>query len=277
MARSKLRKRIPDSWRSRLEPLWRRWKHRPHILRNAEVDRPIFIVGHPRSGTSWLYKLVVRHPALAGGPESHLFDFYLRPFLVDDPFLPWGGLDYWLDSPRRPVLLRKICDEVFAHRLAVEQKKRVVEKTPEHALYARTIKELYPHAKFIHIVRDGRDVMLSVFAYAQNLQDPPADIEEAAEQWCRTLASMDEAQKRHPTDVLEVRYEDMARDPEVFLARIFEFIGEPCTPELLREMIETHPPSTKSVGKWREALSPSDRERFSERAGPTLASKNYEV
>lgn len=277
MAKSRLRDRIPTAWHPWLRPLWQRWKHRPGFLRSTEVDRPVFIVGHPRSGTSWLYKLVVMHPEFAGGPESHLFDYYLRPLLEEDPFLPWGGLDYWLDRSERTRLLRRVVDEIFTYRLAEEQKRRIVEKTPEHAVHVKHIQQLYPRARFVHIVRDGRDVMLSVFAYAEHLQDPPKDVAQAAEQWCRTLVCMDEAREENPGDVIEVRYEDLAQQPDVHLGRIFEFVGEGCPARLIEEMVRAYPPSKRSIGKWRSALGIDDQRTFSKVAGSSLRAKGYEV
>jgi hypothetical protein len=151
-----IKRRLPDRLRIRLRPLWQKWKRRPAFLRRTSVGKPIFVVGHPRSGTSWLYELVVSHPALAGGPETHLFDYYLRPLLGEDPFLPWGGINQWIGTKEQTRTLRSFVDGVFAQRLAEERKRRVVEKTPEHALFIGEIKALYPDAKFIHIVRDGR-------------------------------------------------------------------------------------------------------------------------
>lgn len=277
MVKEALQGRVPEQFLERLQPLWRRWKHRPAFLRRTAVDRPIFVVGHPRSGTSWLYKLLVNHPALAGGPETHLFDYYLKPFLGTDPFVPWGGINQWMGTKEQAAVLRRLVDGVFTHRLAEEQKRRVVEKTPEHALFIEPIKALYPRAKFVHIVRDGRDVMLSVFAYASNLPDPPASVEAAAEQWAQTLDAVQTMQQRFPSDILTVRYEDLVASTQTFVARIFDFIGEPCSETSVRRIVEEFPPSAKSVGKWRKQLSPGDAAAFERTAGAWLRDHDYEV
>jgi Sulfotransferase family len=277
MQRKTVRDRIPEAWRGPLRPLWQQWKHRPHCLRRVAVDRPVFVVGHPRSGTSWLYKLLVLHPEFAGAPESHLFDYYLKPFLDEDPFSPWGGVDYWLDRSQRPALLRGIVDRIFAYRLAEEQKRRVVEKTPEHALSVMQIKELYPKAQFIHIVRDGRDVMLSVLAYAHNLQNPPEDLGEGAKQWCATLESVAQSRLHHDADILELRYEDIVANPGPHVRRMFEFLGERCPDGLVDEILVKYPPSTKSIGKWHDQLRADENEAFVEVARPWLEKLNYEL
>jgi hypothetical protein len=220
---------------------------------------------------------MVGHPAFAGGPETHLFNYYLRPFLTEDPFLPWGGIHQWVETEHQRKMLRRFVDRVFAHRLAEEQKRRIVEKTPEHAHFIQHIKELYPEAKFIHIVRDGRDVMLSVFAYASNLPTPPETVEEAAGRWIGTLDTVEQMGRKYPDDILTVRYEDLVASPESNLSRIFAFIGEPCSPDKVKNIVEQYPPSAKSVGNWLRKLTAEDAVAFEKTAHDWLRVLNYEL
>ncbi len=268
---------LPDNVRSSLKPLWHRWKHRSSYRRRTSLEKPIFIVGHPRSGTSWLNKLIVSHPNLAGGPETQLFNYYLRPFFDTDPFVPWGGVNQWVGSEGRRQIIRNLCDDIFAFRLAEEQKKRVVEKTPEHALFLHEIMSIYPAAKFIHVVRDGRDVMLSVFAYASHLSNPPKTEEEAAARWVSMLESVEAMKLAHPNSVCEVRYEDIASDPKSCLRQMFSFVEEKYTDGIIERIVGQHPPSKQSIGKWKTAMAPEHVRIYEEIARSCLRKWEYEI
>lgn len=129
----------------------------------------VFIVGCPRSGTSWLQLLLAQHPNVATTQETHLFNRYLRPvhrtwerfkseqttigmqlILSDDEF---DGL--CADFARK--VLQKIADTNPAATV-------VVEKTPNHVREAQLILRLLPDVYFVHLVRDPRSVVSSMRA-----------------------------------------------------------------------------------------------------------------
>ena len=107
-------------------------------------------------------------------------------------------------------------------------KPRWGDKTPAYAEHMLAIERLLPEARFIHVLRDGRDVALSL----RDVWFGPASIEEAATQWCERI----QAARRQATGVgayLEIRYEDLVRDTESVLRRVCEFIELPWSESML--------------------------------------------
>ncbi len=135
----------------------------------------VFLVGCPRSGTTWLQKLLASHPRVRSGEESHLFSLYVGPqlrawksqkthhfnagighaagppaYFREEEFL--AILKDYLLELLKPVIDRLQPEELF------------LEKTPSHALFIPEIKELLPDSRFIHLLRDARDVVASLMA-----------------------------------------------------------------------------------------------------------------
>jgi hypothetical protein len=129
--------------------------------------RLVFVVGAPRSGTTWLQLLLSRSPAVATAPETHLFNLSLRS-MVDE----WNriritgeriGLNQVLSDQEFQTLLRNTSGFIFA-RIAQRKPSATVilEKTPNHVNCWREILDLWPDAHFIHIIRDPRSVVASL-------------------------------------------------------------------------------------------------------------------
>lgn len=271
----KIKNTLPKNVMDALKPLWNKWKHRPWNRMMLRLDEPIFIVGHPRSGTSWLNKLVSSHPNLAGAPESHLFNLYLAPFFKKHD-RDW--LAEWIPVGYRHKSLRQFTDNIFAYRLLEEQKSRIVEKTPTHRLYIKQIKALYPKAKFIHIIRDGRDVAVSLFQSFTPIFDwAPKNITEAADQWVATLEKVENGKVRFPDDILDIKYEDLVRHPEGQLQSLFAFLGENRNGRIISGILEQFPRQTGSLCRWKTALSEQQVAEFEEKAGDWLKKLDYEV
>jgi hypothetical protein len=100
--------------------------------------------------------------------------------------------------------------------------KILLEKTPDHLRSWRVIKRLYPDARFLHIVRDPRAVASSLLAFGREAwgTEAPKNAMEAAVFWRKNLSIGRDVQAQLGADCLEVRYEDLARDPDAVLARI---------------------------------------------------------
>lgn len=140
----------------------------------------VFVVGCPRSGTTWLRMLLGQHPEVAATRETHLFDNYIAQLQAA-----------WTSSARRGVgLPAEITEDQFTALCVdfvrgVMQRileanpgaKVLVEKTPAHVLHAPLILKLLPEAHFIHMVRDPRAVVGSLCA--------------AGRTWGRSWASTD--------------------------------------------------------------------------------------
>ena len=103
-----------------------------------------------------------------------------------------------------------------------QKKPRCGEKTPRHLRYVPKIISWFPNARVICVLRDGRDVALSLAAmpwYGQGLRA-------AARLWRSSVASMDKAARLYPDQLLIVRYETLVSEPEQALRAVMAFLGE---------------------------------------------------
>ena len=195
----------------------------------------IFNVGSRRSGTYWLQRIITAHPEVAAVPsETHLFAGGIAPL--------FEGFQHSLRSSakvgevyvEREAALdaaRDLCDVVFAG--AVEPgSARIAERTPLHVFHLELIAAIYPDARFVHIIRDGRDVARSVAAQRWG----PEEIAEAAAEWrdailaARSAGLADDVYR-------EVRYEDLLTDPAPVVAELYEWLGLATSGEVVAEAI----------------------------------------
>jgi hypothetical protein len=181
--------------------------------------RPIFVVGCPRSGTTLTRLILDSHPAISAGPESR-FLWGLRA-IEENNWSTLVGFGLELDEWRANV---RTLFEAFHLRYAEHQGKiRWADKSPDYALMLDYIDALYPDAQIVHIVRDPRDV-IDAWRRFYGLKS----VGRAARAWVRYVGAAHEFAVRQPGDkVMEMRYEDLVRDPEPTLRKLFGWLGEP--------------------------------------------------
>src|SRR5947209_18983848 len=171
----------------------------------------VCIVGCPRSGTTWLQRLLAGHPRVCTGQESDVFDIYLGPQLrawrreLDPSSSGRGGvgLACYLDDPTFLSILRRYADNLLDPMLGqLGPDDLFVEKTPSHALYIPEIVELLPRTRFIHVLRDARDTVASLVAAARSWGRgwAPRRVRGAAQMWVQHVRAVREA--RLPADKL---------------------------------------------------------------------------
>ncbi len=280
-----------------------------------------FIVGLPRSGTSLLTQMLHSHPDLALPPETHFFPKIVelcqdaadpaRVFVekvVASPSWPKFQIDADLFADRvgrlDPFDLGEALRTLYLLYAARHGKKRGGDKTPPNAYYMVLIQEVVPEAHFLHIIRDGRDVALSV----KDLSFGPNTIEDAAAWWSMLLWRA-RGQVESLRNYFEVRYEDLVLDTETTLRDICVFLDLAWDPAMLRyyEKFEERlsegrigkspedelkdrtknrkhfneligqPPRADRVGVWRREMALEDQRRFEEIAGEVLVDLDYEV
>lgn len=112
----------------------------------------VFIFGSPRSGTTLLENLLNHHPQIA--------EWY-EPYYLWERFFPVPDTDIWQIRHLTKQVNKKIRSEFGIYRKK-SGKPIIVDKTPPHAFNLKIIHQIFPEAKFIHILRDGRDVTLSI-------------------------------------------------------------------------------------------------------------------
>lgn len=225
--------------------------------------RPVFVVGHPRSGTTLVQLLLTAHPAFSSGPETHFFVHVLAPFdgwengtlspaQLEVAFKRLAGKPgIQLDEAFKATLHKQasgggIAPAYFLHQLmryfAQQSGKatapRWVEKTPRHVQYVPQILTLFPHAQVINIVRDPRDVVSSPprFYESRSAAYRRQVCVERAESWNAMvgLSKTFEADSR----IMTIRYEDIIADAEGSLLRMMQFLGETYRPESLEHFAD---------------------------------------
>lgn len=272
---------------------------------------PFFILGCPRSGTTLLQVLLDSHPALAIPPESFIFDRFgpllgtygdladparLRALaadvLADERIRDWG-----LRATPAELLERTaersaagLFDALFSLYARQSGKTRWGDKTPQHALRIPELLAVYPGARIIHLIRDGRDVAESTARIAIG----PCSILAIARRWRRYMETVAAASAGLPADqFLEVRFEDLVRDPAAARRRIMSFIGEddslcppigkdlPQTGTLDHSATFAHHASLRKaissgkIGVYKSAFTPRQIELFEAVAGAALLRLGY--
>ena len=165
------------------------------------------------------------------------------------------------------------------------------DKTPVYTSYMDLIAEMFPRAQFIHIIRDGRDVALSMLD-KWGRQKLHVDVCFAARTWQRRIRKARESADRLARDqYYEMRYETLVDDPEGELQRLCRYLDEPYSssmaqPERLgRQMFPEgdfheairRPPSTSRRERWRSEMTERDQRLFAKLAGGLLRELNYDV
>jgi hypothetical protein len=263
---------------------------------------PFFIVGNDRSGTTMLRMILDRGPEAAIPPESmFLTDVTLPPAdwqaLLDEVW-EHPKVRLWQlpgPPPRVPDGLapdeaaRFVLGAPFAAYARKHGKPRWGDKTPHYVNHVDQLLGVWPDARFVVLVRDGRDVALSL----QRMPFGPNNAWAAAQWWARGIRAGAAAQRAHPDRVMTVRYEDLATGPETHVPAICAFLGLTYDADMLdlahadRSKIVADQASwfptlfdginTKAVARWPQEMSPREQGVFAALARDELESLGYPV
>lgn len=215
------------------------------MMRNITVCRPsrdierglppdtklIFVVGAPRSGTTWLQLLVSASPSVATAVESHLFQSYLSSLFAGwryyrDSLAP-VGLHHLMEEDEYVALIRDLASKLMARILATKPGATIVlEKSPYHVFHWREILAVFPQAHFIHIIRDPRGAVASMRAAGHSFgaKWAPRRISQACSLWADCVRAGREIAGATP-NYLEVRYKDLKNDGASTLHSVYEWCG----------------------------------------------------
>jgi hypothetical protein len=211
----------------------------------------VFMVGVERSGTTILRTMLDMHSRLAMTPESYFPVEWLRPHLrrvyeqggagdtvdtVDTAlllaelgkhewFAKWGlPLEAvetaWQTNPPRTV--PDALSELYGAYGAAEGKELVGDKTPAFVWEIPLLAAAFPTARFIHVVRDGRDVALAFKALEHR---PPDTLPDGVIYWRNHVRAGRRFGEAIPGRYTEVRYEDLLDDPQRELEKLCGFLG----------------------------------------------------
>jgi len=210
-----------------------------HTDEYQEIDHAIFIIGCDRSGTTFLGSLIGTHSKCIVTPESQFkADCYSDKEKTSfDPeksfkeiqntrrFKNWDTDISFTKSEFDQVenyseLLLYIVKKYNIKKSYKKTARIWVDHTPQNTEDLDLLKSLYPNAKFIHIVRDGR----AVAASHQNLTWGPKGMKNMAIYWLKKLALGFAYEVKYPKDVLSIRYEDLLNDTETTVKQITDFV-----------------------------------------------------
>lgn len=275
----------------------------------------LFITGCTRSGTTLLQRMLDSHPQLAVSNDSHVIPRSVLA-LQPDPDLPltrqlvrevtgyryFRNLGIETETAERvarrcrtfPELARALFDELARRR----GKPLAGEKDPEYVRRLPVLHGLFPSARIIHIVRDGRDVALSTMDWMTPSRflgrmalwrEEPVAV--CALWWRRQVAAARQGHAVVGEDrCLEVRYEELVCTPETVLMAVARFLELPYEPQMLRyhegrtaQPVRVRRPEIKDqwlapiqgLRDWRTALTRRDLQLFETLAGDLLTSLGY--
>ncbi len=284
----------------------------------------VLLVGAQRSGTTWLQRMLGAHPGIATTQETGLWDEYMAPLvsrwewqLSRGPDNRYKGLPAILTPEELREVVRgaattSVYDKVAGLKPGVAA---VLDKCPDYSPYTSFIHRMLPEAKFVHIVRDGRDVASSLVAASRGWGRSwaPSTVEYAAQRWMRYVEGVRGAEL--PAEgYLELRYEDLLVCGPAELRRCLEFCGVSAEESLCADIYDnftfdhstataspsartpdpllwsgevlargasqpTEPPGFFRVGRpgtWRDDWSAFDCWSFDRLAGELLVSLGYE-
>ena len=192
----------------------------------ARSEAPIFVIGAPRSGTTLLRLILDSHPRISCGEETH--------FLRDLGSIVGRHWDlvatYGFDRAWWIARIAAFYEGFQADVLARTGKARWAEKDPTYTLILDLIDEVFPDAVYVHLLRDGHDVVASF----RDRWGYRSAARAARSEWARYVRSARALGARLPPQrFVELRYERLVGDPEGEARRLFGFLGETWHPEVI--------------------------------------------
>lgn len=202
-----------------------------------EMDlQTVFLVGAPRSGTTWLQNLLGAHPNIITTQETDLFSQYVESWQriwvgqKKDSREEWEklrfkGLPAVLTDSEFDTLVRDVVSQIYGKIGDLKPSATtLLDKDPPHSRHVEAISKYLPEARFIHLLRDGRAVVTSLRAASQGWGQSwaPRRFEEAVTTWKDHVLGARQARALGHA-YFEVRYEDLLADGAAVLERLFDF------------------------------------------------------
>lgn len=274
-----------------------------------------FLVGCGRSGTTLLRSMFTCHPEMAIPYESYFVvsmgrranrtryeagDSFALELFLDDLFAQFGFRHWHLperevrealkESP--PGTYADAVRRVFAVYARQQGKRRYGDKTANYVLDIPLLAELFPEARFVHVIRDGRDVALSWLETGWEFG--PQTVEEAALYWRYYVQRGRRAGAQIGRDrYCELRYERLVANPVDALRELCSFLELEYDPTMLEyfehadEVLRPMPrpqqhgnlrlPVTEGLRDWRRQMASEEVSLFERLTGEVLGELGYEL
>lgn len=263
----------------------------------------VFVVGCPRSGTTLLQRMLDNHPQLAVSNEGRFIALAIQDVPIGtDPALAPDLIETVTNYPRFQKLglpddaireagakartYSEFVSALYTEYGRLHGKPLAGDKTPRYVLHLPRLHSLFPNARTIHLIRDGRDVALSILQWANEgrgpgrlrlWQDEPVAV--CALYWRRMVSTgRRDGENLRPDQYREVRHEDLVAQPDESLLDLTTFLELPFAPEMSafyegktisKEGISSKAAwlaPTPGLRDWRTDMSKRDQEE-SERSG----------
>jgi hypothetical protein len=289
------------------------------LMSGVRIEKPIFIIGVARSGTTIFYNMLATHPAVAWfsnysnkfriipqTPVIHrLLDLPIvgeiilknilsrkgskltpRPNEGEEIYQDMCGFPYNTQSSDRERFKtqeERMCTVIESH-LKYSGRCTFVSKQTANNRRLRLLNGMFPDARFIHIIRDGRAIAnsivradwwpkLNIWWLNKTAEEIRGDqIELGLRYWEKTLAGMLEDAQVFEDRYFEFRYEDLVVDVWGMFGRIFEYLGWPLDEKFLHRLPESLPNMNY---KWQQEFSYSQKQTALALIGPMLARLGY--
>lgn len=289
-------------WRRTLQQVRRRrnaaddfrQRTRTRLLALGPIRRPVFILGCPRSGTTFLGEVLSALPSATYFFEPQAMKYYSRLVYEKKVTLAqarrvyrWGFRALLLASPGSGP--------------------RIIEKNPTHTWIGQELHQIFPDASFVVISRDGRDTALSLLqkpwhrrdALAQFRREPgeyiygpyphfyieadrgeeftqTSDLRRCIWIWRRFTEEIERLRTVLPSAAqFHLRYEELIRQPETVLTALLAFLGESDGDSRSRVMRAAAAGHESSIGRWKTALTAEDLQTVDHEAGSLLRRLGY--
>ena len=238
------------------------------------LPNKIFLVGCARSGTTLLQSLLASHPVVASFPESNFFNHLfshsepkrrllgvisrrakprLAEFLAESGYPDHKPSPFVLFPGQLTTHFSSTLDQLTLH----QGKKIWIEKTPTHLYHLDFITQYIPQSKFIHIIREGKDTVASLYdvrkKYPKQWTNEPASVELSVARWVKDVSIS--AQYAHRSNHVVVSYEALVADPNATLQRLCRFIDIEFSPKMLNSYTSTAHQVSLAREPWKEGVA----------------------
>ncbi|MBN4081094.1 sulfotransferase [Caldithrix abyssi] len=255
-------------------------------------ERLIFVGGAPRSGTSLLQIILDSHPDIFGGPEFDQISGIISLRNAFHTSVSTGRIDVFCNIQDVDEAFRSLIEGLLLPVAKKNGCNLLSEKTPMNVLVFADLLEIFPAARFIHVVRDPRAVVSSMLQVAERYRSkgempPPfiASIENAINTTREYASAGFKATRLAPDRVWTIVYEKLVADPEKETKALCDYLGIPWSDQMIYPGRKKHArekllekviagdngmwlgdrqvsgdPDCSSVEKWRFQLTPAQQE-----------------
>ena len=283
-----------------LDKIWQHTANRSWYTRlYVSNDNPVIIGGCARSGTTLIRVMLDSHPNIYCGPESGLLYFKTLTSKRIRRLSQVFEIEEDIKSlVRKSDSFRRFIEYFFTALRERAGKPRWADKTPQNVLHIERIFQIFPKSRFIHMIRDGRDVACSLRTFPRfkivdgervelNTRNP---LEACIKRWVHDVS---EGMKwRGDQRYQEIKYESLVTESMEAAQDVLKFLDEPWNEnvtqfykiqsksredtKIVQNPGATQPIYSTAYGRWRREFSEEDKELFKSLAGDLLVELGYE-